>query len=49
MGSIPKELTLLNKMAVNNRQLAVEKADWKKNSKSLIRAYDLSMKLKGSE
>jgi glycosyltransferase involved in cell wall biosynthesis len=49
MGSVQMELTLLDKMATNNRQLAVEKADWKKNSKGLIRAYDMAMKLKGSE
>jgi len=48
MGLIPKELTLLKKMSVNNRQLGLEKADWKWNSKGLMQAYDMALKLKGS-
>ncbi len=48
MLSIPKEKNLLKKVALNNRQLSKEKADWKKNSKGLIRAYDLALELKGS-
>jgi len=47
MTAIPNKQTLLGKMSLNNRQLALEKADWKQNSKGIIQAYELALKLKG--
>jgi hypothetical protein len=42
-----KEKAELKKMGLNNRQLAIKKADWKKNSKGLMQAYNMALKLKG--
>lgn len=37
----------LAKVAKNCRALAVERADWSRNSQKLLQAYDLAMKVKG--
>ena len=47
MMTAPKEKEDLKKMSLNNRQLAIKKADWKRNSKGLIQAYNMALKLKG--
>jgi glycosyltransferase involved in cell wall biosynthesis len=45
--SMPMKKGTLKNMGLNNRKLALKKADWKKNSQGLVKAYKMAMKLKG--